>query len=72
LSSFVEYRYWSVIHGCETSRLSVFDAHGQEFYTIIERPTEGKRYREARQEAVETLIDAVERGDEPGEVCQTT
>ena len=72
MTGFTEYRYWSPVLGCDASRLSVFDQHGAEYWSIIERPSMGKRYRESRQEALELIVEAIERGQEPGEVWQTT
>jgi len=68
MGGYVEFRHWSIVLGCDASRLSVFDARGQEYWRIVSRETSGKRYRELRQATVEELVDAIERGDEPGEV----
>lgn len=62
-----EYRYWSPILGMEALRLSYFNKHGREYFCIV--PAEdGKALRELRQKAAERFYDAVESGQDPGEV----
>ncbi len=69
MPSYVEYRFWSPVLGCNASRVSVFDKMSQEYYRIIPRETEGKAYREMKADVVNDLLDAIARGDEPGEVA---
>lgn len=61
-----EMRYHSIIHDREMARLSMADAHGAEFFAIVE--TVGKRWRDRREVVLDQIADAIERGDRPGEV----
>jgi hypothetical protein len=58
---------WSVIHNCNTTRVSMVDEHGQEYFTII-RNFGGKAYRKAKEEALDALEDAIRAELPPGEV----
>lgn len=62
-----EFTTWSPTLGCEATRISTADSLGQEYFAILPR-TEGRAWREARQQAVEALAEAMERGLTPGEV----
>lgn len=62
-----EYRYWSPTHGCDISRVSMFNAAGHEFW--MELPCEdGRAYRAALRDAAESIDQAIREGLEPGEV----
>lgn len=65
---YTEYRHWSQVLGCEAVRLSVFDRNGDEFFCIIPIDGPGRRYREARDAALDQIIDVMRDGREPGEV----
>lgn len=62
---FVERHYWSIMTGCDVTRLSVSDAHGGEHFCIV--PKVGKGWRDVRAELLETLARHAESAD-PGEV----
>jgi len=49
-------------------RLSVADDHGREFFMLVPRPTGGRAWRDERDEMLQAIEAAIERGDEPGEV----
>ena len=57
--------YYSLAVDCEVSRVSGFDEHSQEHWTLVET---GKGYRDRRNAAVERIVASIEAGDEPGEV----
>ena len=63
---FSEYTYYSLVHDCEVSRISVPDENGREFFAIV--ALEGKGYRERRSEAIQKCLEAMRAGCEPGEV----
>lgn len=62
-----EYRYWSPILGTEALRLSYYNNRGHEYYCIVSAE-DGKSLRELRQRAAERFYDAVQSGQDPGEV----
>jgi hypothetical protein len=62
-----QYRYWSIFHDAYMARLSMWDAHGAEFFTVIPWDKGGKAFREARAQALEALGGAIEGGQPPGE-----
>lgn len=45
----------------------MFDDKGSEFWTEVE-VANGKKWRAARENAVELLANAIEAGNEPGEI----
>lgn len=62
-----EYRFWSPILGVEALRISYYNDRGHEYFVIV--PAEnGKGLREMRQRAAERFYDAVQSGQNPGEV----
>ena len=63
----LEFQSYSPIHDKEIVRLSMADTLGQEYYVILTE-TEGRVYRDMRERAIETLMDAIENCDPPGEV----
>ena len=67
MSVYREYRFFSPMDDAESVRLSMADAQGREFYTIIEAGY-GKRWRERRNDALETIEQAIEAGRPPGEI----
>lgn len=56
---------YSIHHDREMSRVSGFDDHQREHWTMVET---GKGYRERRDEAVVKLMESIEAGDEAGEL----
>lgn len=62
-----EYRYWSPILGDEALRISYYNARGHEYFVIVSA-ADGKALRELRQRAAERFYDAIQSGQEPGEV----
>lgn len=65
MTSWTEVVGYSLAHDCEMARISGFDDHCQEHYTMVET---GVGYRERRQEAVERLMESIEAGDPAGEL----
>lgn len=63
---FSEYEYYSVMHDAEVCRVSIPDDNGREFFAIV--PVDGKGYRERREAACNTIIEAIRQGCRPGEV----
>jgi hypothetical protein len=62
-----EFRHWSPVMGCAAVRLSMADDRGAEFFMML--PVKGDRpYRERRDEALATIMEAIRLGCEPGEV----
>ena len=61
---------FSAVYNTNVTRISLIDDRGDEYWTLI--PTcSGKRYRDTRDRVLDALQDAIERGDEPGEVTTT-
>jgi hypothetical protein len=67
MGGYHEFRSYSPIHDCEVVRLSVFDAHGREFFMTLPASAP-RRYRERRTKALEAIDYAIEQKMEPGEV----
>jgi hypothetical protein len=62
-----EYRYWSPLLGTEALRLSCYNPRGHEYFMIVSAEN-GKALRELRQRAAERFYDAIQAGQDPGEV----
>lgn len=62
---------YSPIHDCAVTRLSTVDDRNHEFFCIIARDERAKKWRIARETALEQLYDAMRKGTEPGEVTVT-
>lgn len=60
-------RYYSATTDAEMARISMFDSRGSEFWTEVQAGG-GRKWRVARERAVELIANAIESGDEPGEV----
>lgn len=58
--------FWSVTLGMRAVRVSAFDEHGGEIFSVVGQGGTGRENREKRQAAEDAVIDAVLRGDEPG------
>lgn len=67
--TYSEFRYWSIQHDRMMVRLSMCDAHGAEFFALIPA-SEGKSYRERREEALNDIEYAIEMGCRPGMVVR--
>lgn len=67
MSIYRAYHYWSPTLGVQAVRLSMVDAHGSEFYSVI-ADEGGKSYRAARDTALDAIEDAIAEGQQPGEV----
>lgn len=65
--AYKEFSSYSPLLDCEAVRLSVTDAHGGEFFKIIPAQ-DGKSWRLAREKALCQIVDAIDAGDQPGEV----
>lgn len=68
MSDYVEHRFYSPLLDSEAVRISIADLYNSEYFCIVAAPSNGRFLREARERALNALMDAVDRGDEPGEV----
>ena len=68
--AYSEFRTYSPTKDGLVSRLSMADARGGEFWMEIEG--EGKAYREAKEQALSDLMEAIEMGLEPGRVVRNS
>ena len=64
--TYSEFRTYSPIRDCLVSRISMADSRGLEFW--MEVVGEGKSYRHDKAKAIDQIMEAIERGREPGEV----
>lgn len=62
-----EFAHWSLALDCPAVRLSVWDERGGEYWMLLPRRP-GDKWRKAREEALESIAEAIEQGCEPGEV----
>lgn len=70
MSGYSEFKFWSAMLGCDASRISMCNDRFGEFYMII--PDEGgRKYKEARDHALEAIESAISLGLDPGEVIVT-
>lgn len=67
--TYSEVRCYSPILDCEISRISMADDRGGEFFVEIEG--QGKKYRQAKDEALTDLAEAIEMGLFPGRVTRS-
>jgi hypothetical protein len=67
MSTYQEFRHYSISRGGDAVRISVPDRDGQEYFAIIDAGY-GKDYRERRDRALDRIEDAMARRAEPGEV----
>lgn len=58
--------YWSIALGGDVARLSMADDQGREYFAIVSAEQPG--YRDRRMGALEALMEAIDRGDDPGQV----
>ena len=66
MAEYQEFSFYSATLGGNASRLSICDNQGHEFFVTIPRET-GKKYRDRKAKALALVMDAIERGDQPGE-----
>ena len=67
MSAFSEFRFFSLVHDREMVRISTVNDRNVEFFMFIPAQ-DGRKYRERRDEALETLQGAINAGLDPGEV----
>jgi hypothetical protein len=67
LTSWNDRTFYSIEHDCEVGRISGYDDNNQEFWIVVEA---GRGYREKRDAAVIKIMEAIERGDDAGEVLE--
>lgn len=67
MTTYTEYRAYSPLHDAEVVRLSMYDARGGEFFALVPADAQ-KKWRERRDEALDTIMDAMDAGQFPGEV----
>jgi hypothetical protein len=65
MTHWTETVFYSIAHDCEMARINGFDDHGLAHW--LEVPT-GRGYRDRRAEALDRIMESIERGDLPGEV----
>jgi len=63
-----EYHFWSPTLGTESVRFTVFNDRGGEYFAIVPLDGKGSTLREARQHWAERFHEAIESGQDPGEV----
>ena len=64
--SYSEFRAWSPVTDCELARISMTDGQSEWFVQI---PYEGgKKYRAAKETAIDMIVEAMRQGLLPGEV----
>lgn len=68
MSGYRENRFWSPMLGCNAARLSMADARGDEYFVIVPTDGTGSQWRARRGETLSVIMDAIDRGDGPGEV----
>lgn len=66
MSGYREFRFYSPQLDTEAARLSMVDAHGREYFTVIS--TESRGYRDRRERALIAIEDAIAAGEPPGEI----
>ncbi len=66
MSVYQEIRHYSPLHDAVMVRLSMFDAHGREYYSLV-APT--RPWREHRAELLTRLMEAMDAGSLPGEIA---
>lgn len=67
MSAFHELRAYSPLYDAEVVRLSLFDKSGGEFFALVPNPNR-KGWRDRRNLILDSIDDAMMRGDPPGEV----
>lgn len=67
VSGYREFRFFSTWLDAEAARLSMVDDRGQEYYALVPA-TEGRRWREDRDAALERIEAAMAAREPPGEV----
>lgn len=63
-----EYFFWSPLIGSDAIRFSVFDGRGREYFQIRSFDGKGMTLRDLRQQVAERIYEAMENGQDPGEV----
>jgi hypothetical protein len=67
VSTYSEFRYYCGIQDRDMARISMSGVRGGEYYMIV--PDDGgKRYREARDAALDAIEAAIRAGCHPGKV----
>lgn len=61
-----EFTTWSPTFGAEVVRLSMVNALGEEYFSLLVAG-EGREWRTRKAEALDVLSEAIEAGMEPGE-----
>jgi hypothetical protein len=69
--TFTQFRYYSIVHGCNVARFSVHNSHGDELFAIVPQNGRGSENRAWRTKALETLDEALATGHPAGEVRLT-
>lgn len=68
MSGYQSLRLYSITAGCDIIRVSMCDDKGGEFFTQIPDDSGAKKLREKRDAALDAIMLAMDRKDEPGEV----
>ena len=61
-----EFTTWSPVFGCDVSRVSMVNEHGEEYFCLLP-VSEGRAFVELKKRAVDVLTEAIEAGMEAGE-----
>lgn len=66
--NYQEFRHYSVVHDCRVSRLSAYDANGDEHFVVVPAEPSGAELRAKRERALDALVASITTGGRPGEV----
>lgn len=67
---YAEFTQYSPVQDADITRISTCDDRGSEFFCLVTR-ARGKSWRAIRETALLELEDAMNRGDQPGEINVT-
>lgn len=62
-------RMWSVMHDCDVVRISMWDDAGREFFVQLVDDKGFKAMRAGRENALDSIMDAMAERRDPGEVA---
>ena len=68
MSTYQALRLFSITAGCDIVRISMCDDKGGEFFANIPDDSGFKVMRQRREDALDLIMDAIARGDDPGEI----
>ncbi len=65
---FQEFTTYLALYDGYVTRLSTANERGHEYFCLLLKPRNAKGWRLTRDDALEQLSDAIDRGAEPGEI----